>query len=309
MPDELHLSSDPREQKPRSSMTLNTTLDDGTTINLTVSPASTASSAVTASTTFTHTSFSFQINTLPLNQALTLRTVSPSPEAPCSQKHQPSDRHPNPISTNKPRIKHSSSSKMPDVQLPEDIVAIDTGERSLLFYVAPDENGSNQLSYLESPDQYGVGNYKVVKIGHAEDKNPENDNKRMRPIIVSGKNKQVAAITWKGSEGIEIRVYYVAEKSELLREVCKTGNGGWYIGALSYYDYISNPFKVVPGTSISASVHIPSPGKYNLRVFAVEEGKAIKGVPQIYVYKFKRDLDSGKDTWDGGSISSKITEY
>ncbi|KAF4955699.1 hypothetical protein FGADI_4392 [Fusarium gaditjirri] len=191
------------------------------------------------------------------------------------------------------------------ITLPEDVVAIDTGNKSLLFYVAPDDNSDNRLSYLESPNQTGVGNYSVVKIESARDTR-ENKTKN---IIVSNQNKQVAAITWKGSQGTEIRVYYVSRGSELLREVCKSGDSDWYIGALSYYADISNPFKIVPGTSISASVNKISDSDYNLRVFAVEEGKAIKGNNQIYVYKFKHEKQSNQYTWDGGSISSKITEY
>ncbi|KAI7765261.1 hypothetical protein LZL87_009790 [Fusarium oxysporum] len=306
MPDELHLSSDPSEQRPRSSMTLMTTLDDGTTINLTVSPAPTASSAVTASTTLTHTSFSFQINTLPLNQALPLRTVSPSPEVPCSPKNRPSETPPKPTSINQPRSKHSSLSKMPELRLPEDVVAIDTGERSLLFYVSTNRNGDNQLSYLESPDSAGTGDYKVVRITKAKDKEARDDQDDTPSIVVSSQNKQVAAVTWKSVDGIEIRVYYVEKGSEHLREVCKTGNDPWFIGSLSYYKNRSDKFPIRPGTSISASVYAPPSGRYSLRVFAADDNK---NDPNVHVHKFKRDPDNGKERWSGEPITEAITQY
>ncbi|KAF4438073.1 hypothetical protein FACUT_5236 [Fusarium acutatum] len=305
MPDELHLPSSPSEQRPRSSMTLMTALDDGTTINLTVSPAPSASSAVTTSTTFTHNSFSFQISTAPPKQTLSLRTFSPFPKASCSHKQQPSDGLQNPSSTSQHPIQHSRPSNM-GITLPEDVVAIDTGKNGLLFYVAPDENDDNRLSYLESPNSNGVGDYKVVKIDSAWDTR-ENKNKG---IIVSEKNKQVAAVTWKNKQNaIEIRAYYVSRGSEQLREVCKTGDGDWYIGSLSVYIDVSMPFKIVAGTSISASVNISSNGDYNLRVFAVEDGKKHKGNDQISVFKFKKDEQAGKYTWNPDVISSKITEY
>ncbi|EWY97526.1 hypothetical protein FOYG_02357 [Fusarium oxysporum NRRL 32931] len=306
MPDELHLSSNPNEQRPRSSMTLMTTLDDGTTINLTVSPASTASSAVTASTTFTHNSFSFQIHTLSPNQAPPLRTVSPSPEAPCSYKQQPSDKHPKPTGINPPRSKLSSLSKMSGPQLPEDVVAIDTGEKSLLFYVSTNRNGDNQLSYLESIDSSATGDYKIVRITKAKDREAKDDEEDTPSIVVSSKNKQVAAVTWKSVDGIEIRVYYVEKGTKHLREVCKTGNNPWFIGSLSYYKNRSDKFPVRPDTSISASVYAPPSGRYSLRVFAAADNK---NAPSIHVHKFKRDPDNGKERWSGEPITEGIAQY
>ncbi|KAF5673945.1 hypothetical protein FDENT_10160 [Fusarium denticulatum] len=306
MPDELHLSSNPSEQRPRSSMALMTALDDGTTINLTVSPSPSASSVVTTSTTFTDNSFSFQISTVPPNQALPLRTVSPSSEAPCSHKQQPSDRHPKPTSRDPSPSIFSSASKMSPPQLPEDVVAIDTGEKSLLFYVGTNKNGDNVLSYLESPNAAGTGDYKVFRIAKAKDREAKGDDDDTPSIVVSSKNKQVAAVTWKSSDGIEIRVYYVEKGSEHLREVCKTGNSPWFIGSLSYYKNRGDKFPIRPGTSISASVYVPPSGRYSLRVFAADDNK---NEPNVHVHKFKRDPDDGTERWTGEPITEGVAQY
>ncbi|EEU43784.1 uncharacterized protein NECHADRAFT_82925 [Fusarium vanettenii 77-13-4] len=309
MPDELQHSEVPIEDSPRSSMTLKTTLEDGTTINLTVSPIPTASSAVTASTTFTHTSFSFQISTSLPNQVLPLRKASPSPEAHSCPISSPVKKHSKSTSANPPPGKPSKSSNMP-FELPNDVVGIDSGEKSLLFYVYADPKGNYQLSYLESPNAYGTGSYTVKKIKRAKDPWEANEDDQMIDIKVSPNNKQVAAITWKGNRGVEIRVYYVDKETEYLREVCKTGNGGWYIGALSYDDDKSNKYKIRPGTSISASVHEYGTNNYNLRVFAAEDGEVNKkGLPQISVFKFTHDESESASTWQGVYITNTVTEY
>ncbi|KAJ3528732.1 hypothetical protein NM208_g10075 [Fusarium decemcellulare] len=308
MPDEPQHSKDPIEDSPRSSMTLKTTLDDGTTINLTVSPIPTASSAVTASTTFTHTSFSFQISTSLPNQVLPLHKASPSPEAHSCLISSP-EKHLKSTSANTPPGKRSKSSNMP-FQLPNDVVAIDSGEKSLLFYVYADPKENYQLSYLESPNQFGTGSYTVNKIKRARDPWEANEDDQMIDIRVSPSNKQVAAITWKGHKGVEIRVYYVDKDTEYLREVCKSGNSGWYIGALSYNDEKSNKYKVRPNTSISASVHEYGTNNYNLRVFAAEDGEVNKkGLAQISVYKFTHDESETASTWQGVYITNTVTEY
>ncbi|EWG44671.1 hypothetical protein FVEG_05675 [Fusarium verticillioides 7600] len=310
MADELRLSSDSNEHRPRSSMTLMTTLDDGTTINLTVSPASTTSSAVTASTTFTHTSFSFQISTSLPNQALPLQKHSTAPEPhSCAASLNP-HRSPKHINTLKAPAKHSTPGNM--TSLPSDVVGIDTGEKSLLFYVIADPKGNYNLSYLESPDDGGKGNYSVKKIKRARDMSETNEDEAMRDIKVSPNNKQVAAITWKGSQGVEIRVYYVDAENDHLREVCKTGNSGWFIGSLSFDDD-NNKYKIRPNTSISASVHkyvINNRDNFNLRVFAAEDGETNKkGLPQISIFKFNHDETPQRPAWQGVYITSTINEY
>ncbi|KAI5459233.1 hypothetical protein BGZ63DRAFT_491323 [Mariannaea sp. PMI_226] len=309
MPDELQHSNDPIEEFPRSSMTLKTILDDGTTINLTVSPIPTASSSVTASTTFTHTSFSFQISTSLPDQVLPLHKASPSPEAHSSPTCSPVKRPLKSTSANPPPGKRSKPNNM-SYQLPNDVFAIDSGEKSLLFYVYADPKGNYQLSYLESPNASGTGSYTSKKIKRAKDPWETNEDDQMIDIKVSPNNKQVAAITWKGPRGVEIRVYYVDKDTENLREVCKTGNSGWYIGALSYNDDISNKYKVRPNTSISASVHEYGTNNYNLRVFAAEDGEINKkGLPQISVFKFNHDETETVSTWQGVYITNTITEY
>ncbi|KAL9570900.1 hypothetical protein ACKAV7_005237 [Fusarium commune] len=197
--------------------------------------------------------------------------------------------------------------------LPSDVVGIDTGEKSLLFYVVADPKGTYQLSYLESPDNAGNGSYTVKKIKRARDRSETNEDDAMLDIKVSPNNKQVAAITWNGSQGIEVRVYYVEEKTEYLREVCKTGNSGWYIGALSFDDDRSNKYRIRSNTSISASVHEYSNNNcknFNLRVFAAEDGEVNKkGLPQISVFKFNHDESPKAASWQGVYITNTITEY
>ncbi|RKK44505.1 hypothetical protein BFJ67_g9093 [Fusarium oxysporum f. sp. cepae] len=95
------------------------------------------------------------------------------------------------------------------ITLPDDVVAIDTGKKSLMFYVYPNADNNNILSYLESPNDKGTGDFAV-------------------------------------------RVYYVAKGTNFIRELCKTGDGDWFVGALSAK---GETFKIRRGTSISASVH------------------------------------------------------
>lgn len=196
--------------------------------------------------------------------------------------------------------------------LPEDVVAIDTGAKSLLFYVYKDLKGSHQLSYLESPNDVATGKYQVNKIKRARDPWESNKDDEMIDIKVSPNNKQIAAITWQGFRGTEIRVYYVDKDTEHLREVCRSGDAGWYIGALSYNDDASNKYKVRPNTSISASVHqYGTDGKkFNLRVFAAEDGEVNKkGLPQISVFKFLHDESETTQSWQGVYITNLVTEY
>ncbi|KAM6520099.1 hypothetical protein FALCPG4_013651 [Fusarium falciforme] len=200
---------------------------------------------------------------------------------------------------------------MSTINLPSDVVAIDTSNGSLLFYVAPDRNDS-RLSYLESPDAKGGGNYEVQKIFTAADKAKKNKKEN---IIVSPNNKQVAAVTWHSAEGIQVRVYYVNE-NEHLREVCKTGDGDWYIGALGFK---GNTIKIRPNTSISASVHAyspshsspshSSPSHYSLRVFAAEDNQINhRKLPQISVFRYVVN-ESSESTWQGDHITNDIESY
>ncbi|KAJ4044308.1 hypothetical protein NW756_004640 [Fusarium oxysporum] len=296
MSDELHSSRDSREESSGSSptlkATLEATLEDGTAINLTVSPSSTESSTVTASTTFTHTSFSFHISTSLPNNALPSRNSSPSPEPQPSPISSPSEETPKPSSTKPPPVAYSKPSKMP-ITLPDDVVAIDTSKNSLLFYVYPNPDGHNILSYLESPDDEGNGDFSVHRIQLA--KNPFNKNQEEN-IYVSPSNKQV-------------RVYYVARESNFIRELCKTGDGNWYVGSLSAR---GKTYRVSPGTSISASVHAEQNGnRYDLRVFASEDGNVnVKGLPQISVFKYLRTGNSAKPpTWNNSYITEEVEKY
>ncbi|KAJ4141766.1 hypothetical protein NW768_000983 [Fusarium equiseti] len=309
MPDELHPLVDASRENPRSSMTLVSTLDDGTTIKLTVSPASTESSAVTASTTFTHTSFSFHISTTVPSNSLASHKAPTPPETHSCSVSSTSDRHPKHTSTDISLVNHPGPGNM-TTTLPNDVVAIDTGEKSLLFYVAADPKGTYQLSYLESPDNAGNGSYTAKKIKRAKDRSETNEDDAMIDIKVSPNNKQVAAITWQGTQGTEIRVYYVDKENEHLREVCRTGNSGWYIGALSFDDDRSNKYEIRPNTSISASVHEYGPNNFNLRVFAAEAGETNKkGLHQISVFKFNRDESNKAASWQGTYITNAITGY
>ncbi|KAG4260816.1 hypothetical protein FPRO03_02639 [Fusarium proliferatum] len=259
MPDDLHSSGEPSEERLRSSMTVETTLDDGTTINLTVSPASTESSAVTATTTFTDSSFFFHISTSLSNHTLPLPTAPTFPEVP-SPVNLPSDTHPKP-----------DSEKLSARQLP-------------------------RLSNIKAYDPIA-----------------KEEQDRYKEIYVSNENKQVAAITWLGPKGVEIRVYYVEPVNQNIRELCMTGDTTiWEIGSLSWNQKISSKFQVRPNSSISASVHVYDAGNfnYNLRVFAAEQNKmSDNGLPQIHVYKFKRDESKKPPSWGFDAITNELTEF
>ncbi|KAL3593345.1 hypothetical protein FPOAC2_07641 [Fusarium poae] len=309
MPDQ-HPSST-MEARVAPSLTLQATLSDGTSINVTFSPASAASSALTASTTLTTTSCSFEINTsLPTNTASLDKASQTFQVKPASQ-HSSSSAS---LSSAKPsKTFHASFPPTKDkhpsnmsVTLPSDVVAIDTTKKSVLFYVAPDQNNDNRLSYLESPNAKGTGNYTVEKIDRASIPG----TKKYENILVSEKNKQVAAVTWIDGGGVQIRVYYVARGTENLREVCKTGDGEWYIGALGQGS--SRKIFVRENTSISASVHDYGSKGYNLRVFAAEKDQINgKRLPQIGVFKFVHD-ENAEDPphWgDVNYITDQIEEY
>ncbi|RKL16315.1 hypothetical protein BFJ70_g15066 [Fusarium oxysporum] len=186
------------------------------------------SSAVTTSTTFTHTSLSLHIITSRPNHALPSRFSSPSPVS------SPSENTPKPTSIKPPPVACLKPSEM-SITLPDDVVAIDTGKKSLMFYVYPNADNNNILSYLESPNDKGTGDFAVRRIQVVH--NPFRDNEEN--IYVSPNNKQV-------------RVYYVAKGTNFIRELCKTGDGDWFVGALSAK---GETFKIRRGTSISASVH------------------------------------------------------
>ncbi|KLO89478.1 uncharacterized protein LW93_1537 [Fusarium fujikuroi] len=310
MPDDLHSSGEPTEERVRSSMTVETTLDDGTTINLTVSPASTESSAVTTTTTFTDSSFFFHISTSLPNHTLPLPTAPTFSEVP-SPINLSSDTRPKPDSEKLsarqlPRLSNMSKT------LPEDVVAIDTGKKSFLFYVVPSSKG-NQLVYLESPDDTGTGDYTRHVIRKAYDPIAKEEQDRYKEIYVSNENKQVAAITWLGPKGVEIRVYYVEPVNQNIRELCMTGDTTtWEIGSLSWNQKISSKFQVRPNSSISASVHVYDAGNfnYNLRVFAAEQNKmSDNDLPQIHVYKFKRDESKKPASWGFDAITNELTEF
>ncbi|KAF5565602.1 hypothetical protein FPHYL_4156 [Fusarium phyllophilum] len=119
-----------------------------------------------------------------------------------------------------------------------------------------------------------------------------------------------AAVTWVGPNGIEIRVYYVNKGDERIREVCKTGDGGWFVGALSVK---GNPYRVSPGTSISASVHYyESKKSYNLRVFSARDGvdgTNKNNVAQISSFKFMNDESPEDATWQGNFITDAVARY
>ncbi|KAF5234786.1 hypothetical protein FANTH_11975 [Fusarium anthophilum] len=292
MAEELHLPSDQVQEVPRSSMTIETTLSDGTTINLAVSPASTESSAVTASTTFTRTSFSLHISTSLPNQALSSRASSPSQKPQTSPISLPSEETPKPTSTQPPPVTYLKPSKMSTpITLPEDVVAIDTGKKSLMFYVYPDEDGKNILSYLESDDASAKGSFTLERISTVY--NPF--KKSAEAVRVSAKNKQV-------------RVYYVDSKTNDIREVCKTGDRKWEVGSLSTQ---GENFPVRAGTSISASVHAADDGcEYELRVFAAPEGKVnTNRVPQISLLRYVVKKKSTATEWKANYITENITEY
>lgn len=79
-----------------------------------------------------------------------------------------------------------------------DIVSIDTGDRSYLFYV----NEDDQLAYLVSPDTSGRGEYTVETIKQEKIKGGK---EKSGPIQVSKDTKQLAAITWNSNGTQEVQ--------------------------------------------------------------------------------------------------------
>jgi hypothetical protein len=110
------------------------------------------------------------------------------------------------------------------------------------------------------------------------------------------------------TNSIWFRVYYIAKGTNFIRELCKTGDGDWFVGALSAK---GETFKIRGGTSISASVHAEQYGnKYDLRVFVSEEGKVnVNDLPQIAVLKYIRNGVSDNTVWDSSYITEKVKRY
>lgn len=160
----------------RATMTLQATLQDGTSINLTISPGSRSTPAVTASATLGHSSLSIGIHTSPSNP---IRSTTPS-----LRKYQSPAAMPHVVRIPSIDVLFTYTDETPQ-NPPVDIVAVDSGNKSYLFYVNPDKN----LSYLESPDDSGSGDYKRKRIQIGED-----------DIRVSDKTQQVAAITWNQND-------------------------------------------------------------------------------------------------------------
>ncbi|RBR23746.1 uncharacterized protein FIESC28_03451 [Fusarium coffeatum] len=167
---------------------------------------------------------------------------------------------------------------MPVPTLPKDIVAVDSGDRTYMFYV----NTKRKLSYLISPGPDGTGDYSFKRIDIDSD-----------DVEVSEKTQQVAAIAWEADgvkQASQIRVYYVNEGGRL-NEVCHSSNvDGWYQGSLGKKGTTQYP--IVEGSSISATVARRNGdggqgATYSLRVFASGAGQENDyGVPSISVFTF-----------------------
>ncbi|KAJ4006260.1 hypothetical protein NW752_010908 [Fusarium irregulare] len=187
---------------------------------------------------------------------------------------------------------------MPIPTLPKDIVAVDSGDRTYMFYV----NTKRKLSYLISPGPDGTGDYSFKRIDIDSD-----------DVEVSEKTQQVAAIAWEADGVKQIRVYYVNEGGRL-NEVCHSSNlDGWYQGSLGKKGTTQYP--IVEGSSISATVARRNDGgqmtTYSLRVFASGAGQENDyGVPSISVFTFGYNA-KGQATgqWAPSPISNSITKW
>ncbi|KAL6922747.1 hypothetical protein ACHAP8_007882 [Fusarium lateritium] len=184
---------------------------------------------------------------------------------------------------------------MPIPTLPKDIVAVDSGDKTYMFYV----NAKQKLSYLISPGSDGSGDYTYKRVDIDSD-----------DVEVSAKTQQVAAVAWVDTNGTQqIRVYYVNEIGRL-NEVCLSSNNsdGWYQGSLGKKGTTQYP--VVEGSSISATVAHRA-GGYSLRVFASGEGQENDyGVPSISIFTFGYN-SQGQATgqWAQSPISNTITKW
>ncbi|KAH6892527.1 hypothetical protein B0T10DRAFT_560106 [Thelonectria olida] len=244
--------------KSTTAMSFEMSLADGTRIKLDVSFDSN-SDFLTTSTTTSDTAFLLQItNSEPSHHS------TPASSFPPDQRLLPST--------------------MPVPQLPKDIVAVDSGGKTYLFYV----NKDRKLSYLLSPNDNGTGDY-TSKLIELQDKD---DNKN--DVIVSAETQQVAAIAWEANQ---------------VKEACSSSKwpGVWTQGSLGEED--SQPHEIAPGSSISATVNRSS--GLSLRVFAsVKNATNASGVPLISVFKFMYGEASQQNgDWAAFVISKKITRW
>ncbi|KAF5705053.1 hypothetical protein FGLOB1_8193 [Fusarium globosum] len=240
-----------------------------------------------SSTTFTHISFPHHISTSLPNHPFPSRKSSPPRTSHPSPVSLPSSEEtPKPTSTQPPPVAYLKPSKM-SITLPNDVLSIDTGKKSLMFYVYPEEDSNNILSYLGSPNDKTQNDWHLYGQEISE---------RPKPFHRGGRKHQ------------GVRGYYFERKDNHLRELCKSGDGDWFVGSLSVT--VEN-FKIRAGTSNSASVHADQSGNnYELRVFAAEEGKVnLNGIPQIAVIKYARNGLSDTPVWDSSYITEKIKRY
>lgn len=104
-------------------------------------------------------------------------------------------------------------------------------------------------------------------------------------------------------------MYYVDSRAEHLREICKTGDGPWKMGALGYAS--NTKIKALPNTSISASALVKDDGTLNLRVFAAQDGQENDdGITQISIFKLASAPNaSGTAKWESDYITGDINAY
>ncbi|KAH7234116.1 hypothetical protein MRS44_001919 [Fusarium solani] len=189
---------------------------------------------------------------------------------------------------------------MPVLQLPKDVVAVQSGDKAYLFYL----NSERKLTYLVSPNADGDGDYIQRRI---DDENGDD-------IVVNDKSTQIAAIGWDEPNGVfQIRVYYVAPKGNL-SEVCWTSTDPrrWYQGSLGLKN--KAPHYIADGSPISATAYkrnINGQSRWSLRVFA--SGKDHfndRDNPVISVYMFDyNETGQNKGSWGSEQISNAVNKW
>ncbi|KAF5710913.1 hypothetical protein FMUND_9264 [Fusarium mundagurra] len=141
-------------------------------------------------------------------------------------------------------------------------------------------NSNYQLCYLQSPGP------------KSDDYEPKLVKSKDGDLKVKCGSRQIAAVSWQGENGTEIRVYVIsAEKGESL--TWEHGIFGFKEDERQYVD---------KDASLTASIHT-WPDKTDIKVFA--SGKGENGRPKITMHQYSY----GSKKWMDTVISNKVSDW
>ncbi|KAG5760247.1 hypothetical protein H9Q69_012346 [Fusarium xylarioides] len=175
-------------------------------------------------------------------------------------------------------------------ELPRDIAAVDVKGMTYVFFV----NSNHQLCYLKSPGP------------ETDDYEPKLVKSKDRDLKVKCGSRQIAAVSWQGENGTEIRVYVIAtekgqcENKGYIQEVAFSSSTDWEHGIFGFEE--DGRQYVDKDASLTACIHT-WPDKTDIKVFA--SGKGETGRPKITMHQYSY----GHKKWLPKVISNKVSDW